>query len=83
MIKEISSVIIAPSHVRTVYKARKTTVTVNSIFHQTAPYRDVAQNILIRNHKADPGLEMLKNARYTKAQQNVAGTSLCDLRRSA
>ena len=74
---------ISSDHVRTIYETPQAVITVNSIFKHTAPYSDVFENTILRQHKAEGGLELPEEARYTKAQQNVAGTSLCDLRRSA
>ena len=77
------SSIISPNHVRTVYNTRKAVVTVNSIFNKGTPYSKVLLNIILHRHKKDGGLELQGDSRYTMNQQNVAGASLCDLRRVA
>jgi len=77
------SAIISPNHVRTVYNTRKAVVTVNSIFDKAVPYNDVLLNIILRQRKSGSGLEFQGKSRYNTAQQNVAGASLCDLRRTS
>ena len=77
------STAISQNHVRTVYNAQKTIVTVNSIFNKETPYSKVLLNVLLHRHKEGGGLELQRESRYTMNQQNVAGASLCDLRRVA
>jgi len=74
---------LSPSHVRTVYNTRKGIVAVNSIFNQAVPYSEVLLNIMLRHRKERSGLEFYRRSRYNEAQQNVAGASLCDLRRTS
>ena len=73
------STVISQNHIRTVYNTRKAVVTVNSIFNKGMPYSDVLRNIILYQG----GLEPKGKVRYTMNQQNVAGASLCDLRRVA